>query len=74
MGGRRITHEILNPTARTILLNLWNEGALAHYPMQSAYSVENQANGFALAMGGGCDIRLSRAFALRIADLEYTHS
>jgi hypothetical protein len=74
VGGRRVTHEILNPSLRTILLGQWNAGALPHYPERSAYSVENQANGFSMAAGGGFDVRLNRAMALRVADLEYTHS
>jgi hypothetical protein len=74
LGGRRVTHEILNDSLRTILLGSWNSGALPHYPERSAYSVENQANGFTMAAGGGFDVRLNRALALRVADLEYTHS
>jgi hypothetical protein len=74
LGGRRVTHEILNPGLRTLLLGAWNSGTLPHYPERSAYQIENQANGFAMAAGGGFDVRLNRAMALRVADLEYTHS
>ncbi len=33
-----------------------------------------ERNGFALSMGGGLDVSLSRAFALRLASLEYMHA
>jgi hypothetical protein len=52
LGGRKITHEILNPTLRKLLLNQWNEGTVSHYPQRSAYSIERQATGFELAAGG----------------------
>jgi hypothetical protein len=74
LGGRRVTEELLNPGLRTLLLNQWNGGDLPHYPRRSEYLVEDQANGVSLAAGGGFDVRLNRGFALRVADLEYTHS
>ena len=74
VGGRRVTHEILNAALRSILLSQWEEGSLPHYPERSAYQVQNQASGLAMAAGGGFDVRLNRALALRVANLEYTHS
>ena len=74
LGGRRVTEEILNPGLRTWLLGQWNAGNLSEYPRRSEYQVENQANGVSMAAGGGFDVRLSSGFALRVADLEYTHS
>jgi hypothetical protein len=74
LGGRRVTHEILDPGLRELLLGQWNAGDLPHYPRRSQYLVEDQANGVSMAAGGGFDVRLNHGLALRVADLEYTHS
>ena len=73
-GGRRVTQEIPDPVKQQQLLDAWNTGRLEHYPMRSDYQVELQANGFALVGGGGLDVLLNRAVALRIFNLEYTHA
>lgn len=76
VGGRRITHEIDDPVKRQQLREAWNDGSgtLPHYPKRSDWSTEHQANGFAMAMGGGVDFVVNRALAWRIGNLEYTHS
>jgi hypothetical protein len=76
MGGRRITHEVLLPDVKEKLLKEWNGGSGTHpqYPMRRDYTFENQANGFAVALGGGLDLRLNAALAFRVANVEYTHS
>ena len=76
IGDRRITHEIDDPEKKRKLLAAWNDGdgALEHYPKRSDYSTEHQANGFAMAMGGGLDIVITRSLAWRLANLEYTRS
>jgi hypothetical protein len=76
VGGRRITHEIDDPEKRQQLRDAWNDGngTLPHYPMRSDWSTEHQANGFAMAMGGGVDFVIYPALAWRIGNLEYTHS
>jgi hypothetical protein len=76
VGDRRITHEIDDPQKKEKLLAAWNDGdgVLPHYPKRSDYSTEHQANGFAMAMGGGFDVVVARALAWRVADLEYTRS
>ena len=76
VGGRRITHEIDDPERKQQLLDAWNDGngTLAHYPKRSDWSSEHQANGFAMAIGGGVDFVVNRAFGWRIANLEYTRS
>lgn len=73
-GGRRVTHEIVDPTQRTNLLAEWDAGQLPHYPKRSDYSVENQAFGFAMTAGGGFDAVFGRAFAWRVLDVQYAHS
>lgn len=76
VGGRRITHEIDDPLKRQQLRDAWNDGTgtLPHYPMRSDWSTEHQANGFAMAMGGGVDFVVNHALAWRIGNLEYIHS
>lgn len=74
LGGRRITHETDDPAKRKELMDGWNKGTLPHYPMRRDWAVENQANGFAMAMGGGLDVVMNSALSWRVARLEYTHA
>jgi hypothetical protein len=76
VGSRRITHEIDDPEKRQQLRNAWNDGngTLPHYPMRSEWSTEHQANGFAMAMGGGVDFVVNRGLAWRVGNVEYTHT
>lgn len=75
-GGRKVTQEIDNLTRKAQLLKEWNngDGSLAHYPMRSAWSTENSQNGPSIAVGGGFDWVVTRPFAWRILNLEYTRS
>jgi hypothetical protein len=75
-GGRKVTMEILDKALRQTLLNEWNDGSgtLGHYPKRSDYSVENAQNGPSLAVGGGLDVIITRPFAWRVLNVEYTHS
>jgi hypothetical protein len=74
VGGRRVTQEIPNPVKQQQLLDAWEAGKLAHYPMRSDYQIELQANGFALVGGGGLDVLLNRVAAIRIFNVGYTHA
>ena len=75
-GGRKVTREVDDLQLKAQLLKEWNNGngTLAHYPMRSAWSIENSQNGPSIAIGGGFDWVVSRPFAWRILDLQYTHS
>ncbi len=75
-GGRKVTQEYTNHALRQQLWDEWNNGngTLGHYPMRSAYSVENSQNGPSIAVGGGFDWVVTRPFAWRIVNVEYTHS
>jgi hypothetical protein len=75
-GGRKVTQEILDHAERDKLLNEWSDGdgTLAHYPKRSDYSVQNAQNGPSIAVGGGFDWVVTRPFAWRVLNLEYTHS
>jgi hypothetical protein len=76
VGGRKVTREVDDLQLKAELLKEWNNGngTLAHYPMRSAWSTENSQNGPSIAVGGGFDWVVTRPFAWRILDLQYTHS
>ena len=75
-GGRRVTQEIDNLSLRSDLLRAWNDGSgtLAHYPKRSDWSVEVTHNGPSIAVGGGLDWVVTRPFAWRVLNVEYTHT
>ena len=75
-GGRRVTHEILDAELRKQLLDGWGDGdgTLPHYPKRSDYSVEVARIGPALSFGSGFDWVVTRAFAWRMVNVEYSHA
>jgi hypothetical protein len=75
-GGRKVTMEIMDAALRKKLMDEWNdgEGPLGHYPKRSDYSVETAQNGPSIAVGGGFDVIVTRPFAWRVLNIEYTHS
>jgi hypothetical protein len=75
-GGRKVTQEIDDLALRKKLMQEWNDGSgtLGHYPMRSAWSVETAQNGPSMAVGGGFDWVVTRPFAWRVVNVEYTHS
>jgi hypothetical protein len=75
-GGRKVTQEIDNLALKKLLLDEWNNGSgtLPHYPVRSQWSTENSQNGPSIAVGGGFDWVVTRPFAWRIVNLEYTRS
>lgn len=76
IGGNKVTHETDNLALRERLLAEWNDGSgtLSHYPMRSAWSVEISHNGPELKVAGGFDLVVTRPFAWRLLDLEYSHA
>jgi hypothetical protein len=75
-GGRKVSQEVDNPQLRKQLMQEWNNGAgtLGHYPMRSDWSVETSTNGPSLRVGGGVDVLITRPFAWRLINMEYTHT
>lgn len=75
-GGRRVTHEISDAALRKQLLDEWDNGGgtLPHYPKRSDYSVEVASTGPALSFGSGFDWVVTRAFAWRMVDIEYSRN
>jgi hypothetical protein len=75
-GGRKVTYEVDNPALENTLLNQWNDGSgtLPHYPKRSDWSTEVAGNGPSVAAGGGVDVVVTRPFAWRLLNVQYTHS
>jgi hypothetical protein len=75
-GGRKVTYEVDNPDLENKLLTEWNDGSgtLPHYPKRSDWSTEVSSNGASLAAGGGLDVVVTRPFAWRLINVQYTHS
>ena len=75
-GGRKITQETDDAALRAKLMTEWNDGngTLAHYPKRSDWSVEVAHNGPSIAVGGGVDAVMTRAFAWRLISMEYTRT
>jgi hypothetical protein len=75
-GGRKVTYEIDDLELKKQLLKEWNNGngTLPHYPMRSAYEFQTAQNGPSIAVGGGVDWVVTRPFAWRILDVQYTRS
>jgi|GraSoiStandDraft_36_1057302.scaffolds.fasta_scaffold30817_2 hypothetical protein len=75
-GGRKVTYEVDNQALHAQLLKEWNngDGTLAHYPKRSDWSIETSNNGVSVATGGGVDFIVSRPFAWRLINLQYTHT
>jgi len=75
-GGTKLTYEVDDPALKQSLLAQWNDGngTLPHYPKRSDWSTEVATNGPSIAVGGGLDWVVNRAFTLRLANLQFTHS
>jgi hypothetical protein len=75
-GGNKVTHEADNILLREKLVADWNDGngTLHHYPRRSDWSAEISRNAPAIKVAGGFDVVVTRPFAWRLLDLEYSHS
>jgi hypothetical protein len=75
-GGRKVTHETDDAELRAKLMKEWNDGSgtRGHYPLRKDWSVEVTNNGPSIAMGGGVDVVMTRAFAWRLVSVQYTHT
>lgn len=75
-GGRKVTKEVDDLELRKKLMREWNDGSgtLGHYPKRSDWSIETEQNGPSISVGGGFDVIITRPFAWRVVDVQYTHS
>jgi hypothetical protein len=72
-GGKRITIDEVFPEKRAAL-EAANPGRPLGYEFHSQWTATNQANGFAVSIGGGLDYNLTRSATLRVASVEYSHA
>jgi hypothetical protein len=75
-GGKKVTHETDDEALRKELMKAWDDGKgpLEHYPKRSDWSVEVSNNGPSIVAGGGLDVVVTRPFAWRVIQFEYSHT
>jgi hypothetical protein len=73
IGGQKITEERTNPDLeKQVLSQLPADAKKSEY--RDLYTQHWETTGFSMSVGGGLDVALNRAFALRVANLDYTRS
>lgn len=72
-GGMKVTKERLYPELRESLILAARQGNKEPV-QQPSYTSTTESNAFAVAAGGGVDVRVHPAFAVRLANLEYRKS
>ncbi len=72
-GGNKVTQEQAFPAKKANLEQLAKNAGLAP-PNQGQYTQAFETDGLAIAAGTGLDLQFTRALAVRLFDLEYTHS
>ena len=73
VGVQKITEELINPELEKAVLSNVPPGADKH-KYHDLYTKHWETTGFSMAVGGGLDVALNRALALRVANLDYTRS
>ena len=72
VGGQKITTEEVSPERKKALQEL-APGADAAW-LYSQYARQKDVSGAAVAFGGGVNLNVNNALALRLADFQYVHS
>jgi hypothetical protein len=72
MGGQKVTELWENPKLRTLLSQLPPGTDPSKY--YDLYTRHWETTGFSLSAGGGLDVALNRALAVRVAGIDYTRS
>jgi len=72
-GGQKITEEKLDPVAQQTILSQIPPGANKS-KYRDLYTQHWETTGFSVAVGGGLDLALNRALAVRVANFDYTRS
>lgn len=73
VGGKRATVENIPEDRREYVREI-NRLPVNERPPRSEYVDRAQSNGFALSIGGGLDVGLTRAAQLRLANFDYTRA
>ena len=75
VGGMKITHEQLFPDKKlAVEAANANLDPMLAYTLHDQYTSHDESSGVALSAGTGVDYKLSEAFALRVASVEYLKS
>lgn len=72
-GGLKVTQEQMYPERKKLLEAAYAPAMLSH-EHHDEYTRQEESTGFAIAAGGGLNVRLNGALELRIASLEYTRA
>jgi hypothetical protein len=72
-GGNKITNEEMFPLKKAALDSAAKQKGLDP-PAHEQYTRQDESNGFAIAAGGGLDLKLTSALAFQVAKVEYTRS
>jgi len=73
IGGQRVYFEKLDPERREVLLANGEKGTY-YRSVYEEYTESRSASGLAISLSGGVNVGINRAFGLRLASFEYTHS
>ena len=72
IGGQKVTEQWVDPALQEVLSQL--PGGAQTQKYYDLYTRHWETTGFSLSVGGGLDVGLNRALALRVAGLDYTRS
>jgi hypothetical protein len=72
LGGNKTTRELIDPELKKIVLER-NAGTGQTVPYDE-FAVRTEANGLALAAGGGLDLKITNALSWRVAGVEYVRT
>jgi hypothetical protein len=73
VGGQKITEEKSDPELKKrILSGLPKDAKASKY--RDLYTQHWETTGFSLSVGGGLDVGINRALAVRVANIDYTRS
>lgn len=73
VGGQKITQEFTNVELRQKLVRATDSPELS-FEKRALYTRSYETNGLAFSMGGGLQVGLNNALALRLASLEYVQA
>lgn len=74
VGGMKVSQEEMFPALKAAVEQEHKDDPKPDVSLHDLYTAQYEANGFSLAAGGGVDVRLNPAIALRLANLEYKRS
>jgi hypothetical protein len=72
-GGQKVTEEYVDPVLKQQVLSELPKGKSTN-SVYDDYTTHYESTGLTLSIGGGADVRLSQALALRVANVEYVRS